>query len=232
MACILKQVIHMATNSNKLIIFFSLIILFPFYSCQYSAKSSHRLFNETSGHTFDVIIVPGIPFHPSEWDLTMKGRVYWSKFLYDKGIAKNIMFSGSSVYTPYTEAEIMALYAEALGIPKEHIYIETKAEHSTENVYYSYKKAKKLGFRKIAVASDPFQTRMLKRFTKRRVDPEVKLIPFVIDSLKQIEPQMVTPSIDYSRAFNSAFVPITERESLWKRIKGTLGHNLDTKAYD
>lgn len=221
-------------NTNLKSIFFLglLIFLSTFYSCQYSAKSTHRLFNESARRTFDVIIVPGIPFYPSEWDLTMKDRIYWSKFLYDKGIAKNIMFSGSSVYTPYTEAEIMAMYAEALGIPKEHIFIETRAEHSTENVYYSYKKARKLGFNKIAVASDPFQTRMLRRFTRRRVDPEVKLIPFVVDSMKQIESQMITPQIDYKKAYNSAFIPINERESLWKRIKGTLGHNLDRRLYD
>ena len=55
------------------------------------------------------------------------------------GMAKNVMFSGSAVYTPYYESKIMALYAEAIGIPKERIYIETEAEHSTENIFYSYR---------------------------------------------------------------------------------------------
>jgi len=59
----------------------------------------------------------------------MKGRVYWSKYLYDRGIGKNIMYSGNAVYTPYFEGEIMALYAKAIGIPPEHIYTELKAEH-------------------------------------------------------------------------------------------------------
>jgi uncharacterized SAM-binding protein YcdF (DUF218 family) len=29
----------------------------------------------------------------------------------------------------------------SIGIPRENIFTETKAEHSTENIYYSYKKA-------------------------------------------------------------------------------------------
>ena len=101
----------------------------------------------------------------------MVWRVYWAKFLFDKGIAKNIMFSGSSVYSPYYESIIMSMYAEAIGIPKENIFIETKAEHTTENVYYSYKKALELGFKNIAVASDPFQTKMVSRFTRKKSKP-------------------------------------------------------------
>jgi hypothetical protein len=66
-----------------------------------------------------------------------------------KGSAKNVMYSGSSVYSPYYEGEVMAMYAAAIGIPKEHIFTETKAEHSTENLYYGYHKSRKLGFKKL-----------------------------------------------------------------------------------
>ncbi len=100
-----------------------------------------------------------IQFENGKWDRVMMGRIYWAKFLYEKGIAKNIIFSGSAVYSPYYEAEIMRLYAIELGIPKENIFAETKAEHSTENAYYSYKYGKKLGFNKMALASDPFQSK-------------------------------------------------------------------------
>ena len=61
----------------------------------------------------------------------------------------------------------MALYGQSLGIPSGNIYIEDKAEHSTENVYYSYKKAKNLGFNRIALATDPYQSKMLKRYLKK-----------------------------------------------------------------
>lgn len=69
------------------------------------------------------------------------------------------MYSGSSAYSPYYEGEIMALYAIAIGIPKENVFTETRAEHSTENLFYVYLKAKKLGFTHIALATDPFQAK-------------------------------------------------------------------------
>jgi uncharacterized SAM-binding protein YcdF (DUF218 family) len=199
--------------------------------CSFSQKTSMQLLKESSKETYDLIIVPGVPFENGKWSRTMKARVYWSKYLYEKGITKNIMYSGSAVYTPYYEAQIMGLYAQALGIPQEHIYLETKAEHSTENVYYSYRKAKLLGFNKIALASDPFQTKMLRKFTRKKVSPDVRLIPFISDTLKMMEPEMVDPVIDPQLAFTKNFVSLTKRENFWKRWKGTWGGNLDTSAY-
>lgn len=200
-------------------------------SCSFSEKTTRRLFKESSNETYDIIIVPGVPFENGQWSRTMKARVYWSKYLYENGIARNIMFSGSAVYTPYCEAEIMALYARAIGIPADHIYTETKAEHSTENIYYSYRKARLLGFEKIALASDPFQTKLLKRFTRIKVSPDVRLIPFVIDTIKKLEPEMTDPLIDHQQAFKNDFISIMQRENFWKRLKGTRGRNLDTSAY-
>ena len=162
----------------------------------------------------------------------MKGRVYWAKYLFDRGITKNIMFSGSAVYSPYYEGKIMALYAEAIGIPKANIFIETKAEHSTENIYYSYKKAEKLGFEKIGLASDPFQTKMLRKFTRKKVNPDIGLVPMVVDTLKVIESSMTDPVIDYQQAFEKDFTPLTKRQGFWKRFRGTMGKNVDMKAYD
>jgi uncharacterized SAM-binding protein YcdF (DUF218 family) len=200
-------------------------------ACQFSKKTSQRLYNEASKQQFDAVIVPGVPFENNLWSRTMKGRVYWAKHLYDKGIAKNIIFSGGAVYSPYTEAEIMALYATALGVPQTNVFTETKAEHSTENLYYSYKKARKLGFKKIALASDPFQTKMLRRFARKKVDKQLALIPFVIDTLETIEPHMTDPVINYEQALVSDFKSITEREGFWKRLRGTMGKRIDTAAY-
>lgn len=189
------------------------------------------MFAKTSAKTYDMIIVPGVPLKNGVWDRTMKARVYWSKYLFDKGIAKNIMYSGSSVYTPYYEGDVMALYAEAIGIPKEHIFSETKAEHSTENLYYGYYKSKKLGFNKIALATDPFQAKQLRSFAKRRLSEKVDVIPIVFDTLKALEPAMTDPVIDHSKALNKDFVSITKRQSSWKRFKGTMSWNIDKKAY-
>ena len=200
-------------------------------SCSYSRKNTARLLTKAyAAAPYDIIIVPGVPLENGKWSRTMKGRVYWSKYLFDRGITKNIMYSGNSVYSPYYEAEVMKLYAVALGIPEDHVFCEKKAEHSTENVYYSFLYARKLGFKKIALASDPFQTRTLRGYA-RKVNPDIGLIPFVTDTLKVIEPFMLDPEIDYAKAYNTDFISIKKRDSFWKRLRGTLRGNIDTTAY-
>lgn len=202
------------------------------FSCSFSERAAKKLYNEAAEKKYDIVVVPGVPFEKGKWDRIMKGRVYWSKYLFDKGIAKNIMYSGSSVYTAYYEGIIMALYAEAIGIPKENIFTETKAEHSTENIYYSYKKAKQLGFKTIALASDPFQSKSLRTFVHKRLSPDIGIIPFVVDTLKTMDPTMKDPAIDYQQAFNKDFISIKKRENFWKRLRGTFGKNIDTAAYN
>jgi len=212
---------------------FLLLIIFSATSCAFSPRKTKEYYNEAAKTQYDVIVVPGVPVEDGKWTRTMKGRVYWAKFLFDKGIAKNIMFSGSSVYQPYVEAKVMALYAEAIGVPKEHIYLETKAEHSTENIYYSYKKSKLLGFEKVALATDPFQAKSLKRFARVKVDPSVALIPMVVDTLKEMQSDMIDPTIDLNEARNEDYTSsIVEREGFFKRLRGTMGKNLDTSAYE
>ena len=169
---------------------------------------------------YDVIIVPGVPYDKAATTSVMTLRLYWAKHLYDSGFAKNIIFSGSSVYTPFVEGIAMKIMADSLGIPTEHTFYETKAEHSTENVYYSWKMAKEKGFDKIALASDPYQSVLLKRFIKRYT-PGVKSIPIVFPLL-DIDDRSL-PKIDTTAAFNENFVSITERESFWQRFRGTMG---------
>lgn len=185
-----------------------------------------KAYVRNSKNVYDAIIVPGVPFENGLWSRTMKARVYWAKFLYDKGITKNIIFSGSAVYTPYVEAKIMALYGEALGIDTTHIYTEENAEHSTENVYYSYKLARQLGFEKIAVASDPFQTVMVKSFATK-LDLDIDYIPMLMDSLLTIP--LLDPEIDPTTAVvtDTSWKALPERESGFKRFKGTMGKNID-----
>lgn len=200
-------------------------------SCSFSDNTTRKYLVAASGKTYDMIVVPGVPFYERGWDSTMKARVYWSKYLYDRGIAKNIMYSGSSVSSPYYEGEIMAMYAIALGIPKEHVFSETKAEHSTENLYYSYYKSQKLGFVNIALATDPYQAKQLKRYARVKVNENVGIIPIVFDTLRAMQPSMINPVIDYPKAFNKDFIPLAQRESFWKRFRGTMGKNIDPDAY-
>jgi uncharacterized SAM-binding protein YcdF (DUF218 family) len=170
---------------------------------------------------FDAIIVPGYPHQKGRWSDVVKGRVYWATYLFKKGMTKNIIFSGSAVYSPYLESEIMALYAIRLGIPKENIFIETKAEHSAENLYYSWILGKTKGFQKMALATDPAQSSFLKSF-KRKFKLDMEFIPIIYDTLKTIK--KIDPEIEDKKAFVENFVPITEREGILKRLRGTRGH--------
>jgi uncharacterized SAM-binding protein YcdF (DUF218 family) len=153
----------------------------------------------------------------------MKMRIFWAKHLYDSGYTRNIIFSGSAVYTPFVESVIMKVISDSLGIPPGHTFSETKAEHSTENIYYSWKLAKRMGFQKIALATDPYQSRMLRSFV-REYCPEVKAIPIVFDLLDMDGTAL--PSIDTTLAYVPNFVSLTEREGFWQRLKGTMGKRI------
>ncbi len=180
---------------------------------------------------YDAIIVPGVPYDSSygKWSDIMKMRLYWGHYLYSTGIAKNVIFSGSAVYTPYIEAKIMAMYAEKLGIPKENIFLDTSAEHSTENIYYSYYIAQRMGFHKIAVATDPFQAYMLKSFPKK-LHIEVDFIPIVFKTLTNFEMKDLIIEAELAKTDN--FIALPERESFWRRFRGTMGKNIRPVAED
>ena len=173
---------------------------------------------------YDVIIVPGVPFDGNEWSPIMKGRVLWALYLIDKGIAKNVIFSGGAVYTPYVEGKIMALYAEAMGMPKDRIIIESKAEHSTENVYNSYWIAKDKGYKKIALATDPYQSNLLTGFTKRRFKLPITLIPYILDTVRTLD--AAAPKINPASAHVENFVSIEIRETKRQRWRGTKGKDI------
>ncbi len=194
-------------------------------SCTFFRPRPPKLFKRAlKNQPYDVVIVPGCPYDGKDWTTAMKGRVIWADYLLEKGIAKNVIFSGAAVYSPYVEAKAMALYAEALGTPKEKIFTEEKAEHSTENIYYSYQMANALGFNKIAIASDPFQSNLLMRFSRIRFKLPIAHIPFIIDTLEKIDD--VYPKIDASSAKVENFKPITETQTKRQRRRGTLGKNI------
>ncbi len=206
-----------------LTLFISSILLLS--GCSLFRPSPERLFKRAlKNEPFDVIIVPGCPYDGKDWSLPMKGRVIWASYLINKGIAKNVIFSGGSVYTPYVEAKIMALYAEQLGVSPDKILIEDKAEHTTENIYNSYWIAKSKGFKKIAVASDQFQSRLLMGFTNRRFKLPITHIPFLVDTLKTID--KVHPVINPQSAYVDNFKSIVETQSKWHRFRGTRGKNI------
>ena len=164
---------------------------------------------------FDAIIVPGLPYDDSTSSLNvvMSARMLWSKKLFEDGVTKNIIYSGAAVSTPYYEGIAMKTIADSMGIPSDHTFAEVRAEHSTENIWYSYLLAKKLGFSKLALATDPFQTKMLKRFLVKRV-ANMSYIPIVF---KELDPShskvLIIPKINPKAAYKNDFVALKSRES-------------------
>jgi uncharacterized SAM-binding protein YcdF (DUF218 family) len=202
------------------------------YACSYTARTSKKLFQQAEKNApYELIVVPGVPLENGQWSSTMKARVVWSVYLFKKGITKNIMYSGAAVSTPYIEAAVMAAYARALGVPAEHIYTEPIAEHSTENIYYGYKKGRSLGFTKIALASDPFQTKMLSGFASKKLDSAIGLIPMVYDSLQIAMNEVGSISLNFDSLEVKPFRALKEREGFSQRFRGTRGKNINEKAY-
>lgn len=188
--------------------------------CSFSRYANRSYARAMKEIPYDVIIVPGVPYEPKSVSSVMQMRILWAKHLYDSGYAKNIIFSGSAVYSPFVEAVAMKVIADSLGISSDHTYSESKAEHSTENVFYSWKMAKSMGFKKIALATDPFQSVMLGSFIKKYC-PDVKSIPIVFDKISLADNPL--PAIDTTSAYVAGFVSIVERETFWKRFAGTRG---------
>lgn len=176
----------------------------------------------------DVVIVPGCPLNKGEWDMLLRARVLWGDYLYKQGIASNVLFSGSAVYTPWMEGPSMALYADKLGISREHILVDSLAEHSTENLFYGYQLAKQKGYKTIAVATDPIQCKMLKRFARRNFNEKIYFIPIVFDSIKSKMETKV--SIDTNLTKRANFVSLPNRESYKERLGGTRGRHIKKKA--
>jgi hypothetical protein len=192
----------------------------------FSSGQCKNFLKQSADKQFDVVIVPGIPYNGKQWDMIMKGRIYWAKYLFAKGIVKNIIFSGAAVHSQWVESRIMALYAEAIGVPSVHIFTEEKAEHSTENVYFSYKQALQMGFTRIALASDPFQTKLLRKYVNKCVSDNIALLPIVYDILREMDDSMTDPDIDANNALIREFKPLKEREAFRQRFKGTRGKNI------
>ncbi len=173
---------------------------------------------------YDAVIIPGMPYDSTTQQTKgFNARIVWAKKLYDAGIVKNIIFSGAACYTPYVEAEAMKLIAMEMGIPKERCFTEPKAEHSKENVYFGWLLAQKLGFKKVALASDPYQSFFLEGFIQANV-PQMGIIPIDVDSLKKY--YIPLPKVDLSSAYVKDFIPLNKRETFWTRVKHTNHNNL------
>jgi hypothetical protein len=212
----------MKQKTRRLFYFLAAVILTSqiFSACTFGRFSKRSYEHAVKSRPYDVIIVPGLPYEKDGSSSVLKMRMLWAKHLYDQGVARNIIFSGGAVYTPFVESIAMKVMADSMGIPSNNTFSETEAEHSTENVYYSWKMAKGLGFKKIAVATDPFQGSMLRGFIRKHT-PGVDLLPVVYEKIDLKNDEL--PVIDTTSSYRKDFVSIKERENFVERMRMTLG---------
>lgn len=174
---------------------------------------------------YDVIIVPGVPYEDESMSSLMKMRVLWAAWLFKNGIARNVIFSGGAVYTPYVEARVMGAMAKKAGIPEDHIFYEEEAEHSTENMVFGYRLARTLGFEKIAIASDPVQTWLLSEVSEQFKLYDLGFLPMVPEKIRA-QLNTANLSVDIVPINPATFVPLPERKSARERWRGTLGKEI------
>src|SRR3989344_789328 len=201
------------------ILFFILFIL-SLQSCMFFGARQNKHYKSVEQiKPVDVIIVPGLPLYNGQCDTLLKARIIWSNFLYKKGITNNILYSGNAVYTKWKEGPSMALFATQLGIKPENILIDTIAEHSTENLYYGYLQAKQMGYKTIAVATDPFQCALLQKFALKNFKEEIYFLPIIYDSIRNEMKIQLTIDTTINTALN--FIPLEQRQDYKERLNGT-----------
>ncbi len=158
----LKQIIKFFLISLFIGILVTLVV--PYFGNLCTRNSNNK--------TFDVIIVLGSPASDDcKPGAIMEGRVDKGIELLKLGIAKKILFTGSSVRNNCTEAEVMAAFAISKGISENHILKETRAENTFQNAFYSTKQMKDLHFTSAAiVTSAPHIKRACAVFAKFDID--------------------------------------------------------------
>jgi uncharacterized SAM-binding protein YcdF (DUF218 family) len=208
---------------SKTLVPVSLLLVF-ICACNVTKIAKRMYSTSIVNAPYDAVIVPGIAYDTTKQRTNgFNARIIWAKKLYDRGVTKNIIFSGAACYSPYVEGQTMKLIAEAMGVPAEHVFCEVKAEHGKENVYYSWLLAQKLGLKKVALAADPYQAFFLEGFIETNL-PQMGILPMAVDSLKKF--YLPVPAIDATPAFVKDFIPLNKRETFWTRVKHTNHNNL------
>ena len=83
--------------------------------------------------------------------------------------------------------------------------------------------AHKLGFRSVALATDPFQTTMTNSFRRKHFKdmPAIPVQFSIIDSIDMRDPEVTFEGMEVVH-----FEPLPEREGFFRRLRGTMGKNI------
>jgi uncharacterized SAM-binding protein YcdF (DUF218 family) len=114
----------------------------------------------TSRSRFDAIIVLGYPAtsdgDPSPRELASVNEAVRE---YERGVAPRLIFTGAAVANQFVEAQVMALAAEAQGIPAEAVLTETQARDTVQNACLAVRMMKAHGWDSAEVIANPAHLR-------------------------------------------------------------------------
>ena len=111
---------------------------------------------EYSENKSDVIIVLGTSIKDGKVSSVYRERINHGIYLYNKGLAKKIVFTGGlGKGQNETESSVAKKYALIKGIPNEAIITEEKSRSTYENFKFSKQLMDSLGFKTALIVSDP-----------------------------------------------------------------------------
>jgi hypothetical protein len=137
-------------------------------------------------------------------------RAAWAAILWQRGVAGAFITSGAAVHSRFVEADAIAAGMVALGVPADRIWLERDALHTDENMYFSLRIARALGFRTVAVASQKghaaWSCRMLEDWGLPScgafsVDADAVVALHPLERLRSVKTDVVDP-----------WLPLVERE--------------------
>ncbi len=126
----------------------------------YFAINAYKIYSfssEYSEEQSDVIIVLGTAIENGKPSSVFKERINHGIYLYNKGVAKKLLFTGGlGKGQNQTESSVAKEYAISKGIPDSVIIIEEKSK----STYGNFKEAKQimdsLSLKSALIVSDPF----------------------------------------------------------------------------
>ena len=101
-------------------------------------------------------------------------RVKYAVELYNKGYAKNLIFSSGYVYV-FKEPYVMKALAVALGVPQEAIILEDEASGTYQNVKFTSDILLSKGWNEILLVSSPYNIRRASLVFKK-LDKNLKVV--------------------------------------------------------
>ncbi|MDP4176771.1 MAG: YdcF family protein [Bacillota bacterium] len=144
-----------------IIIIFVLVNLYPLLVYKSPVTKLKR-------YRFDVIIILGFPaLQDGKISPIMRERVIKAVELFNKGYANNIICSGEGVYNKYIEADVMANFAESLGIPNSCLIKEDKSKNTYQNIQNSIKIMEGKNWSSALVVTSPWHLRRANYFLSK-----------------------------------------------------------------